>query len=216
LRRDQGHLDESLEDLRRALTAKEKAGGPETPDVALSINNISLVLVEMGDLEQALVYIDRAADIMERRLGPNHFSTGVMLSNRAEILNALGRFQEAQKGAQRALAILAVETDPEGMGVSFPITALGIAHLELGDVDPALRLLEKAVAIRDGNDCGAAQLGEVHFALARALRAAGLEPSRARALAERAREDYGKAAPGPATTRRLDHIEAWLGQAMPR
>jgi hypothetical protein len=58
-----------------------------------------------------------------------------------------------------------------------------------------------------------AHRGEVHFALARALRAVGRDLPRDRALAEEAREEYRRAPPGPVIARGLARIDAWLAES---
>ncbi len=147
--------------------------------------------------------VERALVIGEAGFGPQHPSTGMFLSNHAELLNAVGRFEEALAPARRALAIFETETDSNDATTTFPLTALAVACLELGRVDEALPLLERATTILEHQSMKPAQRGEVHFALARALRAGGREPDRARALAARARSEYAQAAPVSIVARAL-------------
>ncbi len=210
MRMRQGRLDEGLEDARRSALAKERAGGANNPDIAHSLNNLSQVLVERDELHEAMQQIERALAIADPGFGPEHPVTAMFMSNHAELLNAFGRFEEACTHATRALAIFEVETESDGAATTFPLTALAVAHLELGRFQQALPMLERACAIREDKVTDSVQLGEVHFALARALRAAGREPERARALAIRARAEYAQSAPGPAVARELAKIDAWL------
>jgi serine/threonine-protein kinase len=206
----QGRVPEALEEARRSLTAKERAGGTENPDNALSLNNIGLMLAERGELAEALQLIERGLSMSERGYGPEHPATGLLLSNRAEILNGLDRFEEAHTSAARALAILEVETGSDNGMLSYPLAGLGVAFLGLGRAGDALPLLERAAAFRDATAPEPAHWGAIHFALARALRAAGRDRPRARALAEEAREEYTRAPPGPVVARELARIDAWL------
>ena len=70
LRLRQGRLPEGLEEARRSLAAKERAGGTDNPDNALSLNNIALMLVERGELHEALQLIERGFSMCERGYGP--------------------------------------------------------------------------------------------------------------------------------------------------
>ncbi len=210
LRAYQGRIGEGLEDARRSALAKERAGGANHPDIAHSLNNISQLLLDRGETHEALTYLERAMAIAEPGFGPQHPATAMLLSNYAEVLNALGRCDEAREPAERALAIFAAETEPDGATVTFPMTALGVAFLGMGRIDQALPLLERASAIRESkiNDLG--QVAEAHFALALALVAAGRDLPRARALAERARDEYARVRPTPFATQELARVDAWL------
>jgi serine/threonine protein kinase len=210
MRMRQGRLAESLEDQRRAVAAKEKASGHDTTDVALSVANMSVTLEQMGQASEAALYAERALRILEGGLGPQHPRTAILLSNYTEIMNQLGRFPEARTMAQRSLDALEGEVDPVGSLITFPLTALARAHLGAGDPSLALPLLERVTAIRDVTSMGPGLAGEVHFALARALDGTGGDPTRALALARRARAEYAEAPSTPATTRALAQIDAWL------
>jgi len=98
--------------------------------------------------------------------------------------------------------------------MTYPLTALGIACLGVDRIDEALPPLERAAAICDLKETDPARLGEVHFALARAVLASGQDQSRARALAERGRGEYLRAPPGAVTTRELARIDAWLADLL--
>ncbi len=210
MREKQGRLIEALDDARRAVAAKERAGGVNSPDVALSLNNLALWLAKLGRVEEAALHIERGVRILEEELGAEHPRTAVILSNCSEILNSLGRFQEARAMSARVLSIFAREIEPDGSALTFPLMALGIACMGVGLVAEALPILERATAIRDAKETDPVLLGEAHFALARALLASEGDQSRARALAERARAEYGAAPQGPVTARELAKIDAWL------
>jgi len=210
MRERQGRLADALEDARRAVVAKEKAGGADDPDVAQSLGNIALCLAQLGEVEQALPIALRALKISEAGLGPQHPRTAIHLSNYGEILKGFGRFEEGREMAGRALSILEGEVEPDSVILSYPLTALGLSYLGEGLLDEALPILERAVAIREAKESESSRLGEVHFALARALSASGQDLARARVLASRARTEYCSAVRSPATLRELAALDAWL------
>jgi len=210
MRAKQGRLTEALDDQHRAVAAKERAGGPESADIALSLANIALYLEQMGQPIEAAEYAERSLRLVEAGLGPQHPRTAILLSNYAEILNNLGRHPEARAMAHRALDALEGEVDDAGLFITFPLMSLAAAHLDDGRPTEALPILERVVAIREAISAGAALDGEAHFGLARAIDGSGGDRARARALAERARTEYRQAPLMPATLRALEQIEAWL------
>jgi serine/threonine protein kinase/tetratricopeptide (TPR) repeat protein len=210
MRERQGRLSEAVDDARAAVAANEKAHGPDSADVGMSLSNVAMYLEQMGDLEAAVSSIERGVRALESGLGPEHPRTGVILSNYAEILNQVGRFAEARQVARRALAIFERETRPDGGAVSYPLTALGLSNLGDGKGIEALPILEQAVAIRDREEIRLTSLGEAHFALARALHQTGQDIPRARALALRARSEYAEDSPSVLTRREITRINAWL------
>ncbi|HXI55292.1 MAG TPA: serine/threonine-protein kinase, partial [Polyangia bacterium] len=105
LRQKQGRLDESLIDISLAVAAKEKALGPDSADLALSLGNLAYYLAESGDVNSAITYVERAVRILEAREGAEHPRTAINLSNYSEFLSQSGRFEEARVAAKRALAV---------------------------------------------------------------------------------------------------------------
>jgi tetratricopeptide (TPR) repeat protein len=210
MRATQGRLQDAVEEIKRAIAAKEKALGADDPDVASSLNNAAIYLDELGEIERAAEYAQRAVKIMDAALGPDHPRAATSLTNYAEFLNRLNRFGEAREPAERALAYFERETDPDGLYVTYPLTALGLSQMGVGHFRDAVAPLERAVRIREAKENVPAKLAEVHFALARALWGAGHDLPRALALALRARAEYLLAPATPATQRELAEIDRWL------
>ncbi|HEY2901508.1 MAG TPA: serine/threonine-protein kinase [Polyangia bacterium] len=210
MRQKQGRIDQALVDISLAVTAKEKATGPDSSDTALSLGNMAYYLSESGDVKSALTYAERAVRILETREGADHPRTAINVSNYSEYLSTAGRFEEARITAKRALAIFERETEPEGMFVTGALMALATALLGEGEVAQARPLIERALRTREANDKDPARLGEVHFAMARVLAAEKVEPGRARHLARQARAEYTRAAPSAVTERSLAELAAFL------
>jgi tetratricopeptide (TPR) repeat protein len=216
MRATQGRLHEAVEDMRNAIAAKEKVLGPNDPDAALSLTNVATYLDELGDIAGAAEYARRSVAIMAATLGLDHPKAAIPLTNYADLLNRLGRHAEARDPAERALAVFERQSDSEGLYVTYPLTALGISDLGLRRFQDALSPLERAVRIREARETIPARRAEVFFALAQALNGAGPDPDhpdradRARALALRARDEYRRAPPTPATARELAAINGWI------
>ena len=210
MRQRAGRLQEAVDDARRAVAAKEKFHGPDSAEVGLSLNNIAMYLATIGDVANALTYMQRGISAVEAGVGPDHPRIAVLLSNYAEILNQLGRFAEAREMARRALAVFEREAALEGSALSYPLMALGLGYLDGGMIEEALPPLERAVVIRDRSEKHLAYLAEAHFALARALKKAGRDAPRSRALALAARAEYAGDATNQSSANWLTQIDAWL------
>ncbi len=210
MRSTQGRLRDAVEDIHRAIEAKEKALGPNDPDVGISLVNVGIYLDDLGETVRAAAYLERAVQIMQETLGRDHPKVAIPLANYAELLNRLGRYTEALETAGHALAVLDRETDPEGLYVTYPLVALGSSYVGLGQYREALPSLERAARIREAKESSPSRVGEVHFALGRALWGSGQDRPRALAMVEHAREEFRANPPTPATQRELADIELWL------
>jgi len=133
-----------------------------------------------------------------------------VLFNYGEILNRLKRFAAAREVSQRALEILEGNVNPDGLILAYPLAALGVGYLDDGMPEQALPLLERAVRIRDANESESALRGEVHFALARALRATNGGSPRAAALAQTALGEFSRALHVPGARREIGRLQEWL------
>src|SRR5262249_38514435 len=65
--------------IRDALAIKEKALGPEHPDMAISLNNLAFMFNAQGDYARARPLFERALAIHEKALGPEHPETANIL-----------------------------------------------------------------------------------------------------------------------------------------
>lgn len=211
MRQKQGRIDDCLADTVRAVAAKEKTGGADSPDLAQSLGNMAVLLAQTDKADEALPYLARILQIIDGTLGLDHPRAAVMQSNYAEVLNDVGRFAEAREMSTRALATIEREMRADDLPFTYPLAAFGIACLGEGRTDEAVQALERVVALCDAKETEPSRLGEVHFALARALMAAGTDPRRARLLAERARDEYARAPQVPLVKRELARLEKLLG-----
>jgi hypothetical protein len=127
-------------------------------------------------------------------------------TNRCEALNRLSRFAEAREACQRGVDIWRLaKTDP--FLLAYGLVGLGLACLGDGHPADARPVLEEAYRIRVDKHADAEHIGEVRFALARALWFERDERSRALSLARDAKTDY---APLTGHTTEKAEIDAWL------
>ena len=79
--------------------------GPDHPDVARDLNNLALILQDLGQAGQARPLQERALAIDEAAYGPDHPAVATDLNNLAQILRDLGQPGQARPLQERALAI---------------------------------------------------------------------------------------------------------------
>ena len=89
----------------RALAIGEAAYGPDHPAVAIRLNNLALILKDLGQPAQARPLAERALAIDEAAYGPDHPDVATNLNNLAAILQDLGDLEGARPLLERALAI---------------------------------------------------------------------------------------------------------------
>jgi tetratricopeptide (TPR) repeat protein len=198
----------ALELSRQSLALKERALGPDNPDVGRSLADVSEDQHRLGRNEEALANNLRAQDIAAHAYGPATPEITSLLSNEGEVLVALGRAREAVPIFEHALELWPAGEKGDQMFVAFPLTGLGQAHLALGQPARALAPLERALRLREGGN-DPAPLSETRFALARALWDSRGDRARARRLAEEARAADARAA-GPEAKAEAERIDAWL------
>jgi DNA-binding SARP family transcriptional activator/tetratricopeptide (TPR) repeat protein len=133
--------------LERALAIDERALGPEHPDVASDLSNLSLVLWNLGDLTGARAALERALAIDERDLGPDHPYISIDLNNLGLVLKALGDLAGARAAFERALAIDEQAHGPDHSHVATVLCNLGPVLQDLGDLAGARAALERALAV---------------------------------------------------------------------
>ena len=67
-----GKYADAIPLAQRALAIREKALGPDHPDVALSLNNLALLYRNQGRYAEAEPLYKRSLAIREKALGPDH------------------------------------------------------------------------------------------------------------------------------------------------
>jgi tetratricopeptide (TPR) repeat protein len=210
---DEGRPDEALKEERRALAILERTLGPEHPDVAKTLNNIAVALETQGLYDDALAQYRRALEIDERTLGPEHHVVGVLLGNIGDVLVQLHRYDEALAPSRRSLAIVEKAMGPNHPDLGYSLGSIGAALLGLHTADQAIAPLERALAVWAHGGSTPKDVAQVRFDLARASWETG-ERSRARKLAEAARDEYRQA--GPAAAKSVAEVEIWLAHHQAR
>jgi serine/threonine-protein kinase len=201
---DLGRVAEAVELNTRVLAIQERAYGPDHPETTGTRVNLGIVLHASGRDREALANHLRALAAFEKALGPAHPNVALALVNACIASHALGDDQAALTYAERARAI-DEHADPNDPAVAEPLLCGGEALLGLHRPDSALAMLERALALQEGESANTpADLTEARFALGRALWDLGQGRARAIALVSAARAG---AIPGSRDSRM---IEQWL------
>ena len=82
--------------LKRALAIRERALGPEHPDVASSLNNLGNAFYHRGRHAEARPVYERALAIRESAFGQNSPDVAVTITNLASVYDEFGRYVEAE------------------------------------------------------------------------------------------------------------------------
>jgi tetratricopeptide (TPR) repeat protein len=88
----EGKYREAVAPAERALVLREKALGPNHPDVATSLNSLAVLYQDQGLYGKAEPLYARALDIREKTLGHNHLDVAQSLNNLAELYKAQGAY----------------------------------------------------------------------------------------------------------------------------
>ncbi|HMB05209.1 MAG TPA: tetratricopeptide repeat protein [Isosphaeraceae bacterium] len=90
---------------KSALAWREKALGPEHPDVVKSLNTLACLYDAEGKLDQAKPLYERGLSLAERSRRPGDPGVAAFLDNLATIAHVQGKNAEAEAFYKRALAV---------------------------------------------------------------------------------------------------------------
>jgi tetratricopeptide (TPR) repeat protein len=192
----------------QAFAEKLRVLGPDSYDGACEAMNKGNALEFAGRYEEALEATRTSVDMLTRAVGPEHPMVAVGMSNQGESLLFLRRYPEARLAYERAFGIWQrMAADP----IFLAVAQVGIGLSRLGERAPALAAppLEEALRVRAAKQTNAVHMGEVRFALARALWATPASRARARELARVARKDLERDTPTGASLATVEQIDAW-------
>jgi tetratricopeptide (TPR) repeat protein len=195
LARDQEDLVAAEALHRRALTLLEAALEPRHRDLGYPLVNLGVSLTEQDRPLDALAHLRRAHELWSAELDPQHPDLGLVNLDLANALLALREHAKARQHYADALAIWQEVLSEDHPLLAYALTGLGRCDLALGARAAALESLQRAYELRDHEDGDRLDLAETSLVLARALWATGTDPTRARALAVRARDLAGAVEP---------------------
>ena len=144
-----GKYAEATEIAKRLLALREKALGPEHPDVGTSLNSLAGLYREQGRYTEAEPLLRRGLAIRERALGPEHPDVATVLNSLAALHRAQGLYAEAEPLLRRSLAIREKALGPEHRAVGVALNYLGELYRDQGRYAEAEPLLRRSVTIHE-------------------------------------------------------------------
>ncbi len=141
---NQGKYPEAWESHLQALALREKALGPEHPDVAASISNLASVAWWMGRYEEAAEKAERAVTLQSKALGPEHPEVIKTLMISAGTLFEVGRYEDALRRHEHTLELQEKVLGTEHPSVSTSLINISITLMSLGRYEEARQRSERA------------------------------------------------------------------------
>jgi CHAT domain-containing protein/Tfp pilus assembly protein PilF len=133
--------------FKQSLVIREKALGPDHPDVAQSLNNLALTYQNQGRYADAEPLHKRALAIREKALGPDHPDVANSLNNLAELYRNQGRYTDAEPFYKRSLAILEKALGPDHPDVARSLNNSAVLYNSQGRYPDAEPLYKRSLAI---------------------------------------------------------------------
>jgi len=132
----------------RALANREKALGPDNPDVAQSLNNLASLYGRQGQYAAAEPLYQQALEIKEKALGKDHPLMATSLNNLARLHDTQGQYVAAEPLYTRSLAIWEKALGKDHPDVAQSLNNLAALCRKIGRIKDADPLEERAKAIR--------------------------------------------------------------------
>jgi tetratricopeptide (TPR) repeat protein len=144
-----GRYQQARDLFERALALTEQAFGPEHARVGTRLNNLGVLLIQIGDTAAAKSALERAFPIYAATHGPSDPQFGTMLDNLGQALRDHGDLDGAHRFIERALAVKQDALGPDHPSIAITLNSLGLLRRRVGDLDGARRQFERALAIQE-------------------------------------------------------------------
>jgi tetratricopeptide (TPR) repeat protein/DNA-binding XRE family transcriptional regulator len=131
----------------QALELREQALGPEHPDVAISLSNLTTLYWDQGKFMQVEPLFLRALAVRTQALGPEHPDVASSLNDLALLYKAQDRYDQAEPLFLRALAIREKALDPEHLDMTATLHNLAMLYCNQDRFPEAEPLFLRALSI---------------------------------------------------------------------
>jgi tetratricopeptide (TPR) repeat protein len=189
-----GEAELALDHNRRALAILENARGRDDPNAGVVLNNIAVILLELGRHAEARTYSQRALELW-RGLDSENPMAAVALANLAQGDLSRGDPAAALSGYRRAHAQLTRTLEVGHPYVTNAMSGIGRALLAMDHAADAAVVLRHAVDLADRGGAPGELRAEPRLALARALARRDAAPALVLGLARQARRLYAELGP---------------------
>ena len=145
----EGRYAEATSIAKEALAIRERALGPDHPDVAVSLNNLAQLYRAEGRDPEAEPLLKRSLAIREKALAPDHPAVALSLNNLAALYRSQGRDAEAEPLYQRSLAIREKVLGPDSLDVALSLNNLALLYQDQDRYAEAEPLYQRSLAIHE-------------------------------------------------------------------
>jgi tetratricopeptide (TPR) repeat protein len=202
-----GRLESAVALCQRSLDIVNKSL-PANHSVRSQVLNImGSLYLDAGEPKRALPYFHDGLAIAEATLPADHPDLGHFYCNigASHLLN--GDADEALPELDRALELFTRVLTPDNAILGYPLEIKGRALTELGRLPEAIELLERAVAVRSGENGNPTLASMSRYYLARALVADPATHARALEVARQALQGLRDSGGSP---EQIATVEGWL------
>ncbi|MFY9894662.1 MAG: tetratricopeptide repeat protein [Xanthobacteraceae bacterium] len=142
-----GKIAEAIPPAQQVLAIREKALGPDHPDVAQALHNLAVLYGQQGRYAEAAPLLKRALAIREKALGPDHLDVATTLNDLAHLYVEQGRHAEAEPLCKRSLAIVEKALGPDHPNFATSLNNLALLYDKQGRYAETEPLYKRALAI---------------------------------------------------------------------
>jgi eukaryotic-like serine/threonine-protein kinase len=142
-----GRYDQAEPLLEKALALRRKTFGPQSLEVAESLEHLALLKLERSQLKDAEALLRRSLALKRRLLGDQDLDVAKTLNELGNLLANEMKIAEAETVHRQALAIARQEEGAVGPTVAESIFGLAKRQKERGDYSAAERLFRQGLAI---------------------------------------------------------------------
>jgi CHAT domain-containing protein len=135
--------------FRRALAIREQALGPDHPQVATTLSQLSSLLMSQRNYAESEASAQRALSIREQALGTNNDRVAGTLINLGEAQLALGRYAEAEATLRRAVEIRQSMLPADDLSIARTQAALARVYHAQGHFAQAEPLFKRDAAANE-------------------------------------------------------------------
>jgi eukaryotic-like serine/threonine-protein kinase len=147
--RAKGDLVSAAREHRRALELWEGIVGPDHPQYASNLSNLSTTLLELGQLQEARAGLERAYEIRRAALPPGHPDIAVMAANLGAVLFYQREHERALELFEQAVTTFELSLGPDHPNVGTALSSVAAAQLELGRHEAAQATLVRSLEIME-------------------------------------------------------------------
>jgi tetratricopeptide (TPR) repeat protein len=142
-----GKFSEAIPVAQRVLAIREKALGPDHPDVATALDSLAMLYHNQGRYADAEPLYKRSMVIREKVLGPEHASVADSLNNLAELYRTQGRYADAEPLYKRSITIYEKALGPDSPRFAKSLNNLAFLYGQQSRYADAEPLFKRAVAV---------------------------------------------------------------------